>query len=142
MKYFQTYELVDKTTYEQLGDKALSLFSTDILTALDGVREFFGEPVTVNNWREGGPFQWRGYRTVEAAHKLGSPTGHEQHQAGNAFDFDVHGMTADEVRRVIVLNKDNPLLTKITRLEANVSWVHMDCKALILPQARIHVFIA
>ena len=147
MKYFKTYELVDQKTFETMGENALTLFTPEILIALDNVREFFGEPMTVNNWHEGGPFQWRGYRTFAEADILlhlppGTHPGQEQHAAGNAFDFDVHGMTAEEVRQTIVLNKDNPLLVNITRLEANVSWVHMDAKALVLPQTRIHVFLA
>ena len=142
LRHFQTYELVDKGTYEKMGDGALSLFNPKILIALDNVRDFFGVPITVNTWFDKGEFQWRGYRTVEAAHKLGSPTGHEQHQAGNAFDFDVYGLTAQEARDKIVANQDNPLLANITRLEANVSWVHMDCKVLVPPQTRVHVFIA
>ena len=142
MKHFQVYELVDQKTYEDMGDNALSLFTPQILVALDNVREYFNVPITVNNWHEGGQFQWRGYRTVEAAHKLGSPTGHEQHQAGNAFDFDVEGWTADMARRRILLDVDNPLLANITRIEAGVNWIHMDCKELIPPQTRIHFFVA
>jgi hypothetical protein len=142
LKYFQVWELVDQNTYEQMGVGALSLFNPQILIALDNVREYFGKRVTVNTWHEGGQFQWRGYRTVEAAHKLGSPTGHEQHQAGNAFDFDVQGLSAEAVRQKIKADQDNPLLLNIMRLEANVSCVHMDGKNLVFPEKRVYEFIA
>lgn len=138
MKHFYAYELLDKETYTEKGVSALDLFTPEILTALDNVREFFNEPITVNNWMSGGPFQWRGYRTPEKAAELGAPG--SEHAKGNAFDFDVKGMTAEEVRQVIILNKDNPLLAGIMRLEANTSWIHMDCKKLVLPQERIYIF--
>ena len=147
MKYFQPYELVDKLTYSQKGYDSLALFTPQILLALDNVREFFGKPITVNNWHEGGPFQWRGWRTEAEADKLlglppGTHPGHEQHSLGNAFDFDIQGLTAEQVRTMIVAYQDRPLLSGITRLEANTSWVHMDCKVLVTPLKRIHVFIA
>jgi hypothetical protein len=137
MKYFKVFELVDQNTYQQMGDTAINLFTPEILVALDNVREFFGVPITVNTWFDKGEFQWRGYRTVEAAKRLGSVTGHEQHQQGNAFDFDVYGLTAEEARQKILDNKDNPLLVNIQRLEGGVSWIHMDCMKGV---QRIHVF--
>lgn len=140
MKYFKAYELVDKKTYEKMGEEALTLFTPEILIALDGIREYFEEPITVNNWHSGGQFQWRGYRTPAKAKALGSPN--SEHAKGNAFDFDIHGMTAQEVRQNIIINKNNPLLQNITRIEANVSWVHIDCKKLVLPKERIYLFKA
>lgn len=135
MKHFKTYELVDQKTYEEKGEKALELFTPEILEALDGVREFFDEPITVNNWFIGGKFQWRGYRTPEKAKMLGAPN--SEHAKGNAFDFDIKGVSAEEARRVIKLNQNDPLLQGIMRLEANVSWVHIDCKPV---NSRIYLF--
>ena len=152
MKHFQPYELVDKETYSQKGDSCLDLFTPRVLTAMDNVWDFFfqrhGEcKITINDWYWGGQFQWRGWRTEAEADLLlhlppGTHPGQEQHAAGDAFDYDIKGMTAQEVRDVIVANQDDPLLVGITRLEAGTSWVHMDCKVLIAPQTRIHVFIA
>ena len=146
MEHFKPYEVVDQNTYQQMGDSAESLLTLDCRFSFDGIWEFFyqrdGHCVIIcNNWHTGGPFQWRGWRTVEAAHKLGSPTGHEQHTAGNAGDLTIQGYTAEQARQIIKENQDNPLLAKITRLEANVSWLHFDCKQLI-GQERIHVFVA
>jgi hypothetical protein len=137
MQYFKAYELVDRLTYEKMGENALSLFTPEILEALDGVREYFDEPITVNNWFSGGKFQWRGYRTPEKAKMLGSPN--SEHAKGNAFDFDIKGISAEEARRVIKLNQNDPLLRGIMRLEANVSWVHIDCKPV---NNRIYLFKA
>lgn len=161
MKFFKAYELVDRKTYETLGDKAIELFTPEILEALDGVREFFDEPILVNNWHSGGEYQWRGYRTPEKAKQLGSEFSQHawsevasEHNGTewkivngkqklvplcNAFDFDVRNMSANEVRQVIRLNKDDPLLSRIMRMEDRVGWVHIDCKPVT---KRIYLFHA
>ena len=46
------------------------------------------------------------------------------HILGKAFDFDVQGMTAGEVRLWLAYNKDK--LPYHIRLENYVNWVHMD----------------
>ena len=140
LRNFYVYELVDPGTYAKMGQSALSLFNPKILIAIDNTPEFFGVKPIINNWHEGGPFQWRGYRTVEAAHKLGSPTGHEQHQAGNAFDWDVPGMTAKQARDKMRADQNNPLIINFMRLEGGVHWVHGDGKLLVLPEQRIYTF--
>lgn len=140
MKNFRTYELVDRRTYEQMGDGALSLFHPDALQALDDLRDYFKVPVTVNNWRKGGPFQWRGYRTKEKAAALGAPN--SMHARGGAFDCTVSGITAAAARSRIMADKDNPLLCRITRMEAGVSWLHFDIKTLPPGVERIKLFRA
>lgn len=137
MKHFKLKELVDKKTFETMGEEAWKLFKPDALQALDDLREFFGFPVTVNNWHAGGTLQWRGFRTKEKAAALGSPN--SRHAVGDAFDLDVAGKTAKEVRAIIVAEKNHPLLKKIMRLEDNVSWVHFDLKPV---QNRIYLFRA
>ncbi|MDA8104670.1 MAG: D-Ala-D-Ala carboxypeptidase family metallohydrolase [Nitrospiraceae bacterium] len=135
-KHFQIYELVDKRTFDEFGTKAWELFKEPALIALDGIREFFAAPVTINNWWNGiGSFQFRGFRP---AWYQGGAT-HSQHRLGNAFDFAVKGLSAEQVRQRIIENKDHELLKNIMRLEAAVNWVHFDCKPVEL---RIEVFHA
>ena len=112
MKNFITQEIVDQKTYEQMGDNALTLFKPNALIMLDDFADFWkargAKSIIVNNWHIGGQFQWRGYRTIEAAKALGSITGHEQHQQGNAFDNDVQGVPAAVVRRIVKDNQKRP----------------------------------
>jgi hypothetical protein len=111
------------------------LFNPAALRALDNLREFFGVPITVNNWHVGGQFQWRGYRNDRCPqYSRGS-----EHSKGNAFDCDIEGYTAEQARKKIIANKDNPLLVEIMRLEAGVSWLHFDLKPV---DKRIRVFKA
>ena len=143
-KHFHIYELVDPTVYSAYRDRAWGMFDPKILMALDGVREFFDTPVRVNNWFWGGQLQWRGLRTkvckigaAKSEHKLIHYRNRPPHLCG-AIDYDVRGMSAQDVRDQIVANQDNPLLQQITRLERGTSWVHMDCKPV---ERRIRVFI-
>lgn len=121
---FEIYELVDSVTYSKFGEEAWMFFNTNALKALDGIREYFGTPVTVNTWKNGGNFEFRGLRPISST--LGAT--YSQHRFGNAFDCDIKGKTAIEVRTEILNNKNNELFKYINCLEANVTWVHFDCR--------------
>jgi hypothetical protein len=151
MNYFKVYELVDRATYQRLGDDAIKLFHPDILVALVDLHDFFGTKITVNNWywhqdipesewEKRSVFQWRGYRTPEKAAALGAPQ--SAHAKAMAFDCDILGWTAINARIKIIANQDNPKLSRITRLEGAVSWVHFDIMPLQPGVRRIHVFHA
>ena len=122
MRHFELYELVDKATYERIGDAAWALFNPNALIALDDLRDFLGVPLTVNNWMKGGDRQYSGYRPPECP--IGAKL--SQHRLGNAFDALPKDMTAEDARQMILADQDNPLVSLITRLEADVSWVHFD----------------
>lgn len=136
MKHFQLYELVDKLTYETEGDDAWKYFKPEALEMLDNIREFFDYPITINNWKSGGQFSFRGYRPKTYPAKL-SPMG-SAHRTGGAFDMDIKGYTADEARHKIIQNQDHPLLLNIMRMEDNVSWLHVD--VLQTGKPRIYLF--
>jgi len=120
-QHFKAYELVDPITYAKFGEGALQFFNPLLLQALDIMRDFFGVPITVNNWKAGGPFKWRGLRTVDCL----EGAKWSQHRLGGAVDCDVRGKTADEVRNEIIYNKGFKI---ITCLEADVNWVHLDVR--------------
>jgi hypothetical protein len=138
VEHFDLYELCDRTTFQKWGEEAWTLFHPDALDALDGIREFFNAPVTVNNWYGGGPFQYRGYRPHDCL--VGASNSY--HRRGMAFDLDVKGYDADDARRIICENQDNPLLAKIRRMEANVTWVHFDIGNIREGKNRIYLFKA
>lgn len=135
MRHFFAYELVDRATYDRYGEKALDIFLPEALLALDDLRDYFGAPITVNNWDVGGEFQWRGWRSLKKAAELGSPN--SRHAVGDAFDCDISGVTAEQARQEIIDHKDDPKLVRIMRLEGGVSWVHFDLKPV---ENRIYVF--
>jgi hypothetical protein len=102
-------------------------FQPRALFSLDGIRVHFGRPVIVNNWLWRGDFQFRGFRPVTCQ------TGAEysQHRMGNAFDLDVQGIPAEEVRQEILKRKDDVLFHFIMCLEAGTNWVHFDCRNIL-----------
>jgi len=120
-RHFKAFELVDPITYAKFGEGALQLFNPLALQALDTMRDYFKVPITVNNWKTGGPFKWRGLRTVDCL----EGAKWSQHRLGGAFDCDVRGKTADEARSEIIYNKGFKI---ITCLEADVNWVHLDVR--------------
>ncbi|KKW10177.1 MAG: hypothetical protein UY48_C0046G0001 [Candidatus Gottesmanbacteria bacterium GW2011_GWB1_49_7] len=135
-KHFILEELVDRMTFETKGETAWALFRDDALIMIDGIREFFGAPVRINNWHLGGQFQFRGYRPPD--YQGGAK--YSMHRLGGAFDMDVIGLTADQAREKIMINKDNPLLIKIMRMEHGVNWLHCDVRPLTEHQVRIWTF--
>jgi hypothetical protein len=138
MKYFKIEEIVDRETFETLGEDAWQLFNTDALIALDGLREFLNTSITVNDWSRGGSMQWRGFRSNKCP--IGATK--SQHRLGNAFDCTIKGYTAAEARSVILAHQDDPLLERITRMEDKVSWLHFDLMELPANKERIYLFKA
>jgi len=124
-KYFNINELVGGRTYRAHGERAWRFLDYRLLYSLLIVREGLGQPITVNHGRA----EQRGLRTIAQqmvknkvyADKLYVSA----HLFGKAVDFDVAGMTSQNVRDWIVVNEDK-FPFKI-RLEDKVSWVHLDC---------------
>ncbi len=122
-KHFRIEELVPPGLFNQHMDNPdilWMLFDDRELRTVDAVREYFGKPVTINNWLSGGQFQQRGFRT-----DVGTGATFSQHRYGRATDKDVEGVTAEEARQEIMKHKERfPL---INRMEEGVSWLHTDC---------------
>ena len=135
MRNFKTQELVDKETYDLLGENALKLFNPGLLIDLDRLRDDLDKKIIVNTWywKQGG-YKDRGFRTKKS--EVGNLS--SQHRIGNAIDFQVEGMDAVDVRTYIMKNKDR--YHTINRMEAKVNWVHIDAKPLKIHQERIYLF--
>lgn len=132
-RYFDIYELVGPYTYDKYGEAAWKFFSTDALHALLIVREGIGLPMIVNTWYWGGVYSQRGLRSnlqnilrqMFKDFKLYL----SGHVLGEAFDFDVEGMTAEEVRKWIMDNAELfPMRIRLERYKNGkpITWVHMD----------------
>ena len=124
MKYFDIRELVDQKVYDMHGQRAFRFFDPNLLYALDTIRGILGKKITVNDWMWFGNFSQRGLRHNQSplVRKKVAPY-LSAHCLGRAVDFDVQGMTAEEVRTWLV-RKD--LFNFKIRLEAGVNWVHID----------------
>ena len=118
-KYLAAHEVVDEFLYDELGDNAFKLFDADVLRGADWLRERYGTMIC-NNWKQGGHFSWRGFRTYRS--DVHNPR--SMHSHGKALDLSFIHATAEEIREDIKLN-GAPF---ITRIEDDVSWIHIDTK--------------
>lgn len=119
--HFSIKELVPPEIANLPEDYLLGLFNEGLLICIDRLREALGARITINNWVSGGRFTLRGFRpkncTVGAVNSA--------HKKGWALDFDVQGMTAEQVREY--LRTHAAMFPEITRCELGVNWVHIDC---------------
>ena len=125
--YFQIQELVCPHMYDKFREYAWNFFDPRLLDTLLVIREAINKPIYVNNWDMGGEFSQRGFRCNRCS-LVKEKTALEklyvtEHGQGMGVDFDVKGMTAEEVRKWIVSNKI--LLPHPIRLESDVNWVHL-----------------
>lgn len=128
-KYFSIKELVDNEVFAKYGEDAWQFFTDDILETLLFIREGIGKPMTINN---GSNFTQRGLRTNQSPLVKGKVGIYlSAHILGRAFDFDVAGMDAEEVRSWIFEHKDAlPYPVRLEHINSKtnkpITWVHID----------------
>lgn len=133
--YFKIQEFVDQKTYKAHGERAWKFLDTDFLHAVLIIRINLKKGMTFNNWSIGGKFSQRGLRTnicsIVKKKTEASKLYLSAHLLGKGGDFDVKGMSAEEVRNWIKENED--LFPFKIRLEWKfnstgkaISWVHLD----------------
>ena len=120
--YFKIQELVDKDTYELLGDQAWKLLDNNLLILIDKLREKFGS-ATINNWNIGGNFSKSGFRVYNE--KIGAKK--SLHKFGLACDLKFSNYTAEKIRQEIRSNEEF-WKQYISRIENDVNWLHVDLK--------------
>jgi hypothetical protein len=127
---FRLFEFVCPEVYNKFGDMAWQFFDEKVVITLDWVRRTLNKPIIVNTWHEGGEFDERGLRCIQCKivrdKCMQGQVYVSPHILGKAFDFDVQGMDAAEVRVWLAANKDK--IPYAIRLENNVNWVHLDCE--------------
>ena len=124
-KYFTVREMLYLPTWKRLANESDGL-NEDIKQNLihlgqkmDTVREYFDKPINVHVT----------YRPEEYNKEIGGAL-HSAHSDGQAMDFDIVGMTCDEVRNELV--GKNLLDQWAMRCEKapGTNWVHLDYRAL------------
>jgi len=79
-EHFDIEELVPEDVFNERGEKCWELLDEDILADLDTLRDLLG-PLTINDWKWGGGFQYSGFRPEGCG--VGSK--YSQHKLGKAF---------------------------------------------------------
>ena len=124
-KYFKTQELVDRETYNLLGENAIKLIDQNLIKTIDAIREILNVPLICNNWHKNGTRQNCGFRTQKC--KIGSKNSY--HKKGQAVDLISYKMTAKEMREILEQNKEKlPLPIRIEKWDNNgeINWLHVD----------------
>lgn len=121
-------ELVCKHVFDKWGYNSWSFFDDRALRTIDIIRRRLNKRMIINNWKWGGEFTQRGLRCNQCQLVKDKTTAGivycTPHVRGIAFDFDVEGMVAEEVRQWLIMHKE--ILPVPIRLEAGVNWVHLD----------------
>ena len=129
-------EFVDPGTYNALGSNAWIVMDPKIVWTAEAIRKTLNKPITINNWANGGQFSLRGFRPTSSS----TGAAYSQHRYGRAIDFDIAGMTSEEVRTWIKANLSKlDCLKYITTIEANVNWVHIDVRAFDRPHKGLNI---
>lgn len=132
-KHFEVQELVCPHVYKKWGynpNFIWNFFDPRLLKTLDYLRDKLNKPIFVNNWSIGGQFSQRGCR-CNLCDLVKSKTNSSQiyvssHILGKACDFDVKGMSAQEVRNWLISHSSE--LPFSISLEDKVNWVHLDMR--------------
>ena len=124
---FNLKEFIDPETYKRFGDSSIWFIDNRIITLAQFIRERLNKPCTINNWSNGGQYQYSGFRPPECT--IGAKL--SQHRFGRGIDLKCKGMTADEVREDIIKNFDiyNKIgLTTIEDGKFAPTWCHIDIR--------------
>lgn len=134
-KHFIIQELVSPEIFKELGENAWSLIDDSMKDALDGTREHFANKygksakMIINNWHKSGPYRYRGLRPENC--KVGAPSSQHKKRPLNAVDFDVIGLTDDQVKDEILANETKFYAMGWRRMESRkfaTGWTHLDRK--------------
>lgn len=124
---FKIQELVCPHCYKTFKEKSWQFLSTELLSVLYTLRyEVFKAPITINTWHNGGQFSQRGLRcNMCELVKSKDRVYISAHCLGKAIDFNVQGLTSEEVAQTI-RNWGYEFNYPI-RLEKNTNgWTHID----------------
>ena len=130
-KYFDVEEIASKYVCEKMKKEEIySLFDEKLKAVIMWLRIQIGRPIYANDWKWGGDFSQRGYRTnddpVCKKQKFAPKSAHFE---GKALDFDISGMRAETVREWIRQHKDEA--PHPFRVEAGVNWLHIDVRGMV-----------
>ncbi len=124
-EHFDLREVVTPEAYAALGDKAIILMDKRIIDVCEELRNYFDEPITINNWHSGGQYHESGLRNFDTT----TGAKYSQHKYGRALDLKFTHVTPEEVRNEIREMFDHFSKFGLTTIEqSTATWVHIDCR--------------
>lgn len=132
-EHFDIEEFVSKKVHDKYGEQAWQFLCPRLLHTIYLIRTNLGKPMTINNWHVGGKFSQRGLRSnlgyIFYSMFKKKKIYLSAHVMGKAVDFDVKGMTAEQVRMWIKgFHKDLPYKIRLEHKMngKHISWTHLD----------------
>lgn len=126
-KDFYLTEFVSKNVYEQFGERSIWFVDPRIISVAQFTRDFFGKPIIINNWYDGGKYNYSGFREPKCT--VGADL--SQHRFGRAIDIKVSGLTSEEVYTAIIKAQEKFMDAGLTTMEDvrdTPTWNHLDCR--------------
>ncbi|MEZ5195108.1 MAG: D-Ala-D-Ala carboxypeptidase family metallohydrolase [Bacteroidales bacterium] len=121
---FILQEFIDPDIYMLRGDKSVELIDSSIIFIAQFFRDYFGQPIVINNWHDGGEYKESGLRKFLT--KTGSAF--SQHKFGRAVDMKIQDVDPEEARREIVREWEYFKMSGMTTIESGTpTWLHVDC---------------
>lgn len=124
-EHFDIREFVPKEIWDKFGEQSIWFVRKETVEFAEFLRNHFGKAITINNWHTGGTFNFRCLRTPSCT----EGAAYSQHRFMNGFDFNVAGMTSDEVYDHILANQDEFMKAGMTTMEnksMTKGWTHID----------------
>ncbi len=121
----ELYKTIMKTTNPK--EEFYKYVDKRIVDIVQFVRTKSGKVVVINNWHKGGTYSLRGWRPKNC--KIGAKL--SMHKTGKAVDFDIVGMTDDEVKEFVMKYQKELYDLGARRMESEDfadTWCHLDLK--------------
>ncbi len=128
-KYFEIHELVPPAIFNRFGEASRWFLDPRSGPLLDRIRELVNRPITINDWKEGGVFDERGFRMPN------SRTGGElsQHKRGAGYDLEIELdekiPSYESFRDLIRENFEELSKLGLSTIEKDTpTWLHVDMR--------------
>lgn len=147
---FMLQEFVPKEIYARFGSNSRWFVNPKVAALAQFYKDYFlryysqrygadrlsNVLIVINNWHQGGPYNFRGYRPRSCT----EGGENSQHRLGNAFDCDMILVFADgtrqevdyaDIHQAILSDQDSFLLAGLSAIEHlsdAPSWLHSDCR--------------
>lgn len=127
---FYLDEFVPRSIYKRYGEKSIWFLDPRLIQLAQGLRDFLGVPVRINNWITGGRRQYSGYRPPRSS--VGAY--YSQHKFGRALDIQIKLSALDlksydELREIIRTNYKHFKTLGVTTIEKGTkTWLHLDMR--------------
>lgn len=135
----KTWGLIKKLPQDELIKKFYTLVKPETVKMAVKIREYFDAPMIINDWHLGGKHTQRGYRLPTS--RVGAKK--SQHKVGRAIDFNIKGLTSDEVYLIIIKDEELFYMFGARRMENSsyaTTWTHIDTKETELENS-IYIFV-